>query len=273
MKKPTNRYTVMFIPDGKGRTVSISINRYILFSSIIFMVLFFISMFVLLFKTGEIGIKLQLVEKLQTENTELTKANKNLRVSTQLIADIENITAYLHRLATSEEIEKLSVLKQQEDKAQKKKLESQEQQVRPTYRSQQINSEMNASSIPNILPVDGWITRGYKYKGEDGEGHLGIDFAASTGTAIRATAPGVVSKIENDRYLGLLITIQHEFGFETRYGHCSQILVSVRDRVNRGQTIGYVGNTGRSSAPHLHYEIIRDGKHVDPTEYIIGHKE
>ena len=271
MKKRTTRYTVMFIPDGKGRTVSVSIHRYILFSLLLFLVLFFLSVFVLLFKTGEIGLKLQLVEKLKEENAELTEANKNLRVSAQLIADIENMSAYLHRLSTSEELEKLSDLKRQEDKEEEPPTDTQE--VKPIFMAQQPDSEMYASAIPNILPVDGWITRDYKPTREDGEGHQGIDFAAATGTSIRATAPGVVSKIENDRYLGLLVTIQHEFGFETRYGHLSQALVSVRDRVDRGQTIGYVGSTGRSSAPHLHYEVIRDGKHVDPSEYIIGHKD
>jgi len=68
------------------------------------------------------------------------------------------------------------------------------------------------------------------------------------------------------------VTIRHDFGFVTRYAHCSQVLVSVRDRVNRGQTIALVGNTGRSTAPHLHYEVLKDGKHVDPADYIGGHK-
>lgn len=274
MKKRTTRYTVMFVPDGNGRTISLSIHRYILFSLLIFLGLFFISIFVLLFKTSEIGIKLQLFEKLKKENAELSETNKNLRVSAQLIEDIEVMTAYLQRLSESEELEKLSALKRDAEQAKKEDLEKgQSVEAKMFHKAQEIYPEMYASAIPNILPVDGWVTRHYNPATEDGEGHVGIDFAAATGTTIRATAPGVVTKIENDRYLGKTVTLQHEFGFQTRYGHCSQILVSLRDRVNRGQTIAYVGNTGRSSAPHLHYEVLRDGKHVDPSEYIISHKD
>jgi murein DD-endopeptidase MepM/ murein hydrolase activator NlpD len=66
-----------------------------------------------------------------------------------------------------------------------------------------------------------------------------------------------------------MVTIKHGYGFMTRYGHCLQVLVNKGDHVERGQTIALVGNTGRSSAPHLHYEIIKEGKNVDPQEYII----
>ena len=100
-----------------------------------------------------------------------------------------------------------------------------------------------------------------------------MDFAATLGTPIKASAPGVVGKIENDKYFGLLVTIFHNNGFVTRYGHCSQILVSKHDRVKRGQTIALVGNTGRSTAPHLHYEVIKDGKYIDPLKHILVHKE
>jgi murein DD-endopeptidase MepM/ murein hydrolase activator NlpD len=94
-----------------------------------------------------------------------------------------------------------------------------------------------------------------------------VDFAAQTGTLIRATAPGIVESVVFDTYFGLLITVKHRFGFVTRYGHCSQSLVSKGDKVRRGQTVALVGNTGRSSAPHLHYEVIKNGRHVDPLKY------
>jgi murein DD-endopeptidase MepM/ murein hydrolase activator NlpD len=126
------------------------------------------------------------------------------------------------------------------------------------------------AAIPNIRPVEGWITRKF-FISPDGakQSHRGIDFAASKGTLIRATAPGYVMKIQDDNFFGLVVTIEHSYGFQTRYGHCSQILVSEGDRVKRGQTIALVGNTGRSSAPHLHYEVIKEGNPVDPLNYIL----
>jgi murein DD-endopeptidase MepM/ murein hydrolase activator NlpD len=129
-------------------------------------------------------------------------------------------------------------------------------------------------SFPNISPVEGWVTRKFSPDTSDAKsGHLGVDFAAAHGTPIRATAPGVVGKIENDKYFGWMVTIYHDYGFVTRYGHCSQVLVSKHDRVHRGQTIALVGNTGRSTAPHLHYEVLKDGKHIDPLKHIIVHKD
>jgi murein DD-endopeptidase MepM/ murein hydrolase activator NlpD len=100
--------------------------------------------------------------------------------------------------------------------------------------------------------------------------HNGIDYAATLGTLIRATAPGVVEDVSNDTYFGKTLTIKHGYGFSTRYGHCSQIIVAKGDHVERGQTIALVGNTGRSSAPHLHYEVQKDGKNLDPTKYVFG---
>jgi murein DD-endopeptidase MepM/ murein hydrolase activator NlpD len=131
-----------------------------------------------------------------------------------------------------------------------------------------------AVSFPNISPVEGWITRQYLPDSTTVNlGHQGLDFAAASGTSVKATAPGVVAKIENDKYFGLLVTILHDNGFVTKYGHCSQVLVSKHDRVDRGQTIALVGNTGRSTAPHLHYEVLKDGKNIDPSKFILFHNE
>ena len=82
----------------------------------------------------------------------------------------------------------------------------------------------------------------------------------------------MVEDIINDENLGLLVTIKHDHGFMTKYGHCSQVLISKHVSVKRGQTIALVGNTGRSTAPHLHYEILKDGKNIDPAKYLFVHQ-
>ncbi|MEM9844456.1 MAG: M23 family metallopeptidase [Pseudomonadota bacterium] len=101
-----------------------------------------------------------------------------------------------------------------------------------------------------------------------GRMHNGVDFAARTGTPIYATADGVVKKAEWQSGYGRVIIIEHEFGMETRYGHLSRFRVSPGQRVSRGERIGDMGNTGRSTGPHLHYEIRVGGKAVNPMRYI-----
>jgi murein DD-endopeptidase MepM/ murein hydrolase activator NlpD len=101
-----------------------------------------------------------------------------------------------------------------------------------------------------------------------GRMHEGSDFAAAPGTPIFATADGVISHAGNQGGYGRLIKIQHEFGFETRYAHLSRIRVKVGQRVSRGERIGDMGNSGRSTGTHLHYEVRESGKAVNPMKYI-----
>ncbi len=101
-----------------------------------------------------------------------------------------------------------------------------------------------------------------------GRMHNGSDFAGARGTPIYATADGVVTHSGTQSGYGRLVKIQHDFGIETRYAHQSRLLVNVGDRVTRGQQIGEMGNTGRSTGTHLHYEIRVGGTPVNPMNYI-----
>lgn len=271
-KKRTNHYTLMFFPEEKGKSFTLRIHRYTLFSLIAFLVLFLVSLSILLYKTGEIALRLQLVHSLREENSLLVKQLEELRVSSEKIEKIENLTAYLYRLSSISDDDAQSEVEAVNRKKENEKPVSTSYISRNEKHSIIVDAEQFVASIPNILPVDGWMTRQFSPDTANFEGHQGIDFAAATGTPIRATAVGVVEDVHNDDSYGLIVTVRHDHGFVTRYGHCSQILVSVRDKVNRGQTIALVGNTGRSTAPHLHYEVIKDGIHVDPAGYIGGHK-
>lgn len=98
--------------------------------------------------------------------------------------------------------------------------------------------------------------------------HTGMDFTAPTGTEIYSTGDGVVKSIEYaQRGYGYHTIIDHGFGYETLYAHMSQIIVRPGQKVRRGTVIGYVGNTGTSVAPHLHYEVLRNGTQVNPINY------
>jgi hypothetical protein len=98
--------------------------------------------------------------------------------------------------------------------------------------------------------------------------HTGIDFSAPRGTPIYATGDGVVEMVRNDwGGYGKHIVIDHGFGYQTLYAHMQEFNVKEGDHVKRGDCIGYVGNTGHSTGPHVHYEVIKDGEQVDPVHY------
>lgn len=98
--------------------------------------------------------------------------------------------------------------------------------------------------------------------------HTGVDFAAPTGTPIYSTGNGVVTRAERNRHgYGIMVQVNHGYGYETIYAHMSKLNVRVGQQVVRGEIIGYVGSTGVSTAPHLHYEVIRHGVRVNPVHY------
>ena len=122
---------------------------------------------------------------------------------------------------------------------------------------------------PRGLPVHGRISRGYMPSANNpGLRHRGIDIATREGTPVYAPATGVVVYAGQDDVLGLMLTVDHGGGFKTIYGHNSRLNVRIGDKVSRGEVIALTGNTGESTAPHLHYEIRRDGHAVDPAGFL-----
>tara|TARA_B110000196_G_scaffold141052_1_gene122138 strand:- start:1021 stop:1857 length:837 start_codon:yes stop_codon:yes gene_type:complete len=136
-------------------------------------------------------------------------------------------------------------------------------------------SEMLAS-IPAIQPVSNKnlsrMASGYGYRihpiYKTRKLHTGMDFSAKTGTEIYATGDGVISKIRRSkRGYGNHVKINHGFGYETLYAHMSKYIVKRGQKVKRGEVIGYVGNTGTSVAPHLHYEVHKDKRRINPVNF------
>lgn len=129
------------------------------------------------------------------------------------------------------------------------------------------------SSTPSIRPVRGWLTSKFGYRldpfSEKIVMHNGLDFAAAPGAPVHATADGVVSFAGYDEAYGRLVTIDHGFGVITRFAHNSRLFVSPGQRVKRWDLISEVGSTGRSTGPHLHYEVRVNGVPVDPANYIL----
>jgi len=129
------------------------------------------------------------------------------------------------------------------------------------------------SSTPSIWPTRGWVTSSFGYRRSPFTGlrelHEGIDIATRVGSPVVATANGVVVRAGRDSSFGKMVEIDHGYGVVTRYCHNSQYFVKAGDRVKRGQVISLVGNTGRSTGPHCHYEVLLNGVPVNPLRYIL----
>ncbi|MFW5804862.1 MAG: M23 family metallopeptidase, partial [bacterium] len=138
------------------------------------------------------------------------------------------------------------------------------------------NKEKLIASLPSIMPISnkdltrtasGWgyrIHPIYKIK----KFHYGMDFTAPTGTEIYATGDGVIKKLDHSRRgYGNKIIVDHGFGYQTLYAHLSGFNVREGQEVKRGDVIGYVGNSGLSTGPHLHYEVLKNGKRINPINY------
>ena len=129
-------------------------------------------------------------------------------------------------------------------------------------------------SIPSRMPLAGAaLTSDYGMRTHPVLGgrrrHNGVDLAAPTGTPIYATADGIVSRADRFSTYGLYVSIEHGASLQTRFAHMSRIAVSAGERVKKGDIIGYVGSTGRSTGPHLHYEVRVDGQPVNPIPYMV----
>ena len=141
------------------------------------------------------------------------------------------------------------------------------------------NKESLLTSIPTIQPINSIdlkrMASGYGYRidpfTKNRTMHSGMDFSAKTGTPIYATGDGRISRADNRAVgFGNHVRIDHGFGYTSIYAHMSKIAVRRGNKVKRGDLIGYVGNTGRSVAPHLHYEIVKDGRKINPINFYSG---
>ncbi|MHB8741782.1 MAG: M23 family metallopeptidase [Sulfuricaulis sp.] len=140
-----------------------------------------------------------------------------------------------------------------------------------------LDRKLNAAVTPSGWPVQGgWVSSGFGIRADPFTGrqsvHDGVDIAAPMGSPILAVADGIVSFCGERAGYGLLVEITHESGLVTRYAHTSATLVKVGDLVKKGHAIALVGSSGRSTGPHLHFEVVRNGIPVDPMRYLRQHQ-
>jgi murein DD-endopeptidase MepM/ murein hydrolase activator NlpD len=138
--------------------------------------------------------------------------------------------------------------------------------------SRLLETRLQSLMIPNSRPVEGTIGSGFGFRADPFSGraalHTGLDFPADTGTPIHAAAGGVVLFTEAHPQYGNMVEIDHGRGLVTRYAHTSRVLVRAGDIVKRGQVIANVGTSGRSTGPHLHFEVLVDGVPQNPAKFL-----
>lgn len=235
-------------------------------------------------------------QKLVVENTELKVLNKNLEVTARKlstkISDLEIISDRLTNLIESEGLaRRLSKLPgvggSKEDLSTSKLLSGislrenmnllrdQTAELETQMKSLELLAEQRVSllrSIPSAWPVRGAVSSGFGPRRDPFDGtsefHMGMDIPALYGSSVRATADGVVIFASRQSAYGNLLVLSHGNGVTTRHGHLSRFAVRPGQRVRRGDVVAYVGNTGRATSAHLHYEVRLNDRPLNPRRYL-----
>jgi len=285
--------TIIFVPHARAKSRKMNVSHRLLFSiaslltsSLCLSAFFSIQYFTSLSQTHELT-------KLRTENSKLQSANEQFSQSVESLRNqLRGVEDKTRKLAIIAGISNLDDANQTAggvggvrpadlgDNPYRDDLD------KMTFRSRRIAGDLSVleqkfaaqsrllACTPSIAPVRGILTAGFgaradPFTGEQGT-HYAIDIASAVGQPVRAPADGIVVKAEWSNGYGNVIYISHGYGFSTRYGHLSAYAVHAGDHVKRGDVIGYVGSTGRSTGPHLHYEVRVNNVPVNPLEYILN---
>jgi murein DD-endopeptidase MepM/ murein hydrolase activator NlpD len=249
------------------------------------------------FNYAKMAFKAADYDKLQTENTDLKVQKKNLEVVTlklgEKLSNLESISAKIQTLIENDNLTKRSKLNgpavggskvdyttaellraanlQDGLDLLKGRTAEMENQLSLLEQVAQKRADQLLAT-PSIWPVKGAITSHYGNRADpfsgEAELHLGLDISALYNTQVYAPADGVILYAARKAAYGNLLIIDHGNGLTTRYGHLARPLVRVGQTVKRGQVVGLVGTTGRTTAPHLHYEVRRNDRPLNPRPYL-----
>lgn len=259
MRVRNQRLTVILVPQGGARTYTFQARLDLLLAATGLLVVLVLTTIAFMFSYGRLFAA-------SRHNASLESEVKDLRQQLTQVAELRQ------RLAEAEETRArvLTILAARGERlAGASALEATTTPAALAVDEIQVRGEDFVRTYPRAWPVQGRVTREYLGAGKDARAfHPGIDIAAATGTPVRAAAAGSVTYAGWDPEYGYLVILEHGLGLETRYGHNSRLAISAGDRVDRGQLIAGVGSTGRSTAPHLHFEIRKDGLPIDPRTYL-----
>lgn len=211
---------------------------------------------------NDLSNRLFLMAGLSSQIIDYTTSGRGGQVSDNLKKSEKSHRLYFHNLMSSQEQEYINTLVEQVDNL----------SVAYEYIEKIIQDNNHLlSHIPTLTPTSGHISSPFGYRRSPFTGrrefHRGIDISAPQGTPVIAPADGKVVFAGYKAGFGNTIIIEHDFGYTTRYAHLKNFEIEKWQEVKRAELIGYVGNTGRSTGPHLHYEVLFQGVHVNPARY------
>ena len=279
MSNDNRVYTFLISPSRTSKVRQLSLHRNLLRAAAAFLIIFVALIIYGAVRLGQHeALNLKYVS-VKAENESLKQANDayensyaKLKGQISYVEDMSKELARKARMEHSPEIDELVGIGGPETVvALDKAADHLEREVR--HINDRLRSDiLRLASIPRGLPVNGYVTDGFgmrrnPFNGEGREVHEGLDIAVDFGTPVTATADGLVIYAAPHAGYGNLVIVYHSNGITTRYGHLSRISVEAGQRVKRSDQVGNAGSTGRSTGPHVHYEIRENDQSVDPLRY------
>lgn len=250
----------MIVPDGVESPVGIRIKAWLLKTLVVLIALFIVGLIIFFSFYSKIISLATMAESLKKENEALKRYEYKVTLLAEKMKEAREVVARISQLAGVDfefpELPPDSVIFAE--------LEN----PKPALITRSVFAN---DRRPQGLPLQGYMTRGFS--DDSADFHPGVDIAAAIGTPVLATAAGKVTYTGNDSIYGLIVIIEHDSGVSTVYGHNTELLVEEGDNVQAGSRIALSGNTGKSTAPHLHYEIRENNRAVNPLKYIGEYEE
>jgi murein DD-endopeptidase MepM/ murein hydrolase activator NlpD len=297
------RWTFMVVPEGTGASRAIQVSQSVLKLGAVGLCLFVLLALVLGYATVSRSVDLSRAARLERENQALaaTLGQLNARISSlsDTVGQITRRDARIRLLANLEPMDP-QVLQAGIGGPAPKGAATRAPQSELVRQASEVTVDLNAlirranllafsfdeaadslashrdrlAALPSILPTQGWLTSAFSAMREHPVLHVirpheGIDVVAPMGAPIEAPAAGIVLSAGWETGYGYSVSIDHGYGITTRFAHASKLLVRRGQRVERGQRIALVGNTGLATGPHLHYEVHVRGRAVDPLNYVL----
>jgi len=269
LKKAFTPVTILFVPHSKSRPLNIKVPFVAILGSIILWCFGTIYIFTVTVNTIEYYKMKEQVDYYSQEFTEISTTMSAIRGA-------EKEFRQLFSLESKEEVlEHIDI-----SDSGSIDMENLKKEIRSTIENVgEVRDYLHVQrdiymSTPKGLPVNGRISSNYGNRQHPMNGasefHTGLDISAGSGNSVKATADGIVSFSGWSGGNGYLVVLEHGHGFSTFYAHNKKNLVNIGQKIKRGDVISYVGTTGSSTGPHVHYEIWKKGRHVNPKQYIGG---
>lgn len=288
---PSNRFTILIIPEGSHSVRRFGIKRSVLKAGLAVFAVLAIGLSALIVDYLRTNLDRNELERLQVENRTqseelhrlvvmledlrkemvvLAQNDAKVRVMAKLTKPKNDSLAGIGGPADTDVTKEFAQIQ--------KRIDDVRRQIDLRRESQEeiqgfLNDQRSLlSAKPTGWPVKGWLTSTFGMRRDPFNGrrkmHEGLDIAARTGTPIHVTADGIVSSVRTEPGYGKMVVVEHGYGYRTYYSHNSKNYVKVGQRVKRGDRIAAVGNTGRSTGSHVHYEIRLNGMPVNPKKYL-----